>query len=69
MSWFRRSKENIEAATQKKDIPDGMWTKCEQCGEIIHRMELEKSFYTCQKCNAHFRIGLFSQENLGPITS
>lgn len=57
MSWFRRSKENIEAATQKKDIPDGMWTKCVQCGEIIHRMELQKNFYTCLKCNAHFRIG------------
>ena len=57
MAWFRRSKENIATETQKKDMPDGMWTKCEQCGEIIHKKELEKNFYTCVKCNAHFRIG------------
>lgn len=57
MSWFKRSKENIASETQKKDLPDGMWTKCDQCGEIIHKVELEKNLYTCAKCNAHFRIG------------
>ncbi len=56
MSWFRRSKENIASQTQKKEMPDGLWTKCEQCGEIIHKMELQKSLNTCTKCNAHFRI-------------
>ena len=34
-----------------------MWTKCEQCGEIIHKKELEQNFYTCKKCSTHFRIG------------
>jgi acetyl-CoA carboxylase carboxyl transferase subunit beta len=57
MSWFKRSKENIASETQKRETPDGLWTKCEQCGEIIHKMELEKSLFTCTKCNAHFRIG------------
>ena len=37
--------------------PDGMWTKCDGCGEIIHRKQLEQQFYTCLKCNFHFRIG------------
>ncbi len=57
MTWFRRSKENIAAETQKREMPDGLWTKCESCGEIIHKKELETSFFTCTKCNAHFRIG------------
>lgn len=57
MSWFRRSKENIAAETQKREIPDGLWTKCESCGEIIHKKELQKNYFTCAKCNAHFRIG------------
>ena len=34
-----------------------MWTKCEQCGEIIHKTELEQNLFTCGKCNTHFRIG------------
>ncbi len=57
MAWFTRSKENIDAETQKREMPDGLWMKCEQCGEIAHKMELEKNLYTCAKCNAHFRIG------------
>jgi acetyl-CoA carboxylase carboxyl transferase subunit beta len=60
MSWFRRSKEGIATETQRKDLPEGMWVKCEQCGEILHKKELEQQLYTCPKCNAHFRIG--SQE-------
>jgi acetyl-CoA carboxylase carboxyl transferase subunit beta len=57
MAWFRRSKENISSETQKKEMPDGMWVKCDQCGEIIHKKELEQNFSTCAKCNFHFRIG------------
>jgi len=57
MDWFRRSKENIDAETQKREVPDGLWTKCEHCGEIVHKTELEKNLHTCPKCNAHFRIG------------
>jgi acetyl-CoA carboxylase carboxyl transferase subunit beta len=57
MAWFKRSKENIASETQKKEVPDGLWTKCPQCGEIIHRSELEKYLFTCSKCSAHFRIG------------
>jgi acetyl-CoA carboxylase carboxyl transferase subunit beta len=57
MAWFKRSKESFDAETQKREVPDGLWTKCEHCGEIVHRMELEKNLHTCPKCNAHFRIG------------
>ena len=31
------------AETQKKEMPDGMWVKCDDCGEIIHKKELEQS--------------------------
>jgi len=57
MAWFRRSKENISSEGQRKDMPDGLWTKCQGCGEIIHRKQLEQNFFICPKCSAHFRIG------------
>jgi acetyl-CoA carboxylase carboxyl transferase subunit beta len=60
MSWFNRSKENISPDSLKKDIPDGLWEKCEGCGEIIHKKQLEQNLWTCLKCGYHFRIG--SQE-------
>jgi acetyl-CoA carboxylase carboxyl transferase subunit beta len=56
MSWFSRSKGNILGDKKKKDITDGMWIKCEKCGEIIHKMQLESNVFTCSKCNYHFRI-------------
>ncbi|MBI4548854.1 MAG: acetyl-CoA carboxylase carboxyltransferase subunit beta [Ignavibacteriae bacterium] len=57
MAWFRRSKASIETVPQRKETPDGMWSKCDGCGEIIHRKQLELQFFTCIKCNYHFRIG------------
>jgi len=57
MAWFRRSKASIATPAPRKDAPDGMWTKCDGCGEIIHRKQLEQQVYTCIKCNYHFRIG------------
>jgi acetyl-CoA carboxylase carboxyl transferase subunit beta len=57
MAWFRRSKENISSESQKKDTPEGMWTKCESCGEIVHKKVLAQNLWVCAKCNYHFRIG------------
>ena len=34
-----------------------MWTKCESCGEIVHKKVLEQNLWVCAKCNFHFRIG------------
>ncbi len=56
MAWFRRSKENI-SSQQKKDTPGGIWSKCDECGEIIHKVALEQNLWVCPKCNHHFRIG------------
>ncbi len=57
MAWFRRTKESISSESGRKDIPEGMWTKCGGCGEIIHKNQLEENLWTCGKCNYHFRIG------------
>ncbi len=57
MAWFKRSQENIQTDTPKLDLPDGMWVKCEQCGELIHKKQWEANCYVCTKCDFHFRIG------------
>lgn len=41
---------------RKKEIPDGIWIKCDSCGEIIYRKQLEKDVWVCPKCDHHFRI-------------
>jgi len=55
MEWFKKPKNGL-VSQQKKEIPDGLWTKCESCGEIIYVKELEKNLWVCHRCNFHFRI-------------
>lgn len=57
MGWFKRSKQNISPKSQKSDVPDGQWIKCEKCGEIIYARQLEMNAWVCFKCYHHFRIG------------
>jgi len=64
MAWFLRSKQNIVETTQR-EMPDGLWTKCPSCGEIMYKRQLEEHFFTCTKCSYHFRIG--SQEYIDLI--
>lgn len=56
MDWFKRKKETLQAV-DRKEMPDGLWVKCDECAEIIYKKELEKKLYVCPKCDYHFRIG------------
>lgn len=55
VEWFKRSKKGI-SSDERRDIPDGVWTKCSSCGEILTVISLEKSHWVCPKCDYHFRI-------------
>ncbi|MDZ7315636.1 MAG: acetyl-CoA carboxylase, carboxyltransferase subunit beta [candidate division KSB1 bacterium] len=55
MSWFKREKAGI-TVTDKKALPDGLWIKCENCGEVLYKKELERQYSVCSKCGFHFRI-------------
>jgi len=59
MDWFKRKKEGLKPI-DRKEMPDGLWVKCDNCTEIIYKKELEKKLYVCPKCDYHFRIN--SQE-------
>lgn len=55
MEWFRKKSRDL-MGSEKKDIPDGVWTKCKSCGEITTVAALTKNNWICSKCNYHFRI-------------
>ncbi|WP_310889550.1 acetyl-CoA carboxylase carboxyltransferase subunit beta, partial [Clostridium estertheticum] len=60
---FKKSKyievKNLENedGEKKPNIPSGMWVKCETCGKILYKKDLESSIMTCDNCRTHFRIG------------
>ncbi len=41
---------------RKARVPNGLWIKCNDCGEIIYKKELERNLHVCPKCNHHHRI-------------
>lgn len=57
MAWFKKSKAPIAPVASKKvQVPEGLWTKCKNCEEIIYSKEIERNFNVCPKCDYHFRI-------------
>jgi len=58
MDWFKRIKEGITTSThEKKETPDGLWSKCPKCKTIVTTKEEEENLYVCFNCNYHHRIG------------
>ena len=55
MSWIERIKSNI-ISTRKASIPEGVWTKCSSCEQVLYRAELELNLSVCPKCDHHMRI-------------
>lgn len=57
-SWYQRLRHGIQTATKsKKETPDGLWYKCDNCNETSTVKDLKENFYKCPKCQYHERIG------------
>jgi acetyl-CoA carboxylase carboxyl transferase subunit beta len=58
MSWFKKTNLGIKTGRQReRETPDGLWRKCDGCGEILYAKDLERNLLVCSKCGHHFRIG------------
>ncbi len=53
---FRKPKVG-GSKSRKKEIPEGLWTKCPECAEMIYDRELDENLKVCPKCSHHFPIG------------
>jgi acetyl-CoA carboxylase carboxyl transferase subunit beta len=48
-------KRTLKQGTQRKrEMPEGLWQKCPECGEVIHNLELSQNLKVCPKCDYHF---------------
>jgi acetyl-CoA carboxylase carboxyl transferase subunit beta len=57
MAWFKKAKTPLAHSDGKKvRVPEGLWTKCQNCRETLYSKDLEKNLNVCPKCNHHFRI-------------
>ncbi len=57
MSWLKRERAGIKSKKEPRpEVPEGLWTKCEGCGEALFQTVLEENLWTCPHCNFHFRV-------------
>ncbi|OGW85323.1 MAG: acetyl-CoA carboxylase subunit beta [Omnitrophica bacterium RIFCSPLOWO2_01_FULL_45_10] len=52
----RKPKYTIVKVAKKRDIPDDLWTRCEECSELIYNKKMEENLFVCPKCNFHFKL-------------
>lgn len=57
MSWLEKilTKSNI-GSSRKASIPEGVWTKCSSCEQVLYHAELERNLHVCPKCDHHMRM-------------
>ena len=66
MSWFQKIlppkiKRRIDT---KKSVPEGLWSKCPACSEVLYKADLENNLEVCPKCDHHQRIGARQRLNM-----
>src|SRR3990167_10518375 len=58
MSWFKKLLPSRirTAASAKKGVPEGLWSKCDHCHSVLYKSELERNLEVCPKCDYHIRL-------------
>ena len=61
MSWINhilpKIKREDDSSKKPSPIPEGVWTKCPGCDQVLYTEELDRSLKVCPKCGYHHRIG------------
>ena len=58
MSWLEKisGSKLLSSGARKRNVPEGLWTKCESCQSVLYRAELERTLEVCPKCGTHRNI-------------
>ncbi|HWI28835.1 MAG TPA: acetyl-CoA carboxylase, carboxyltransferase subunit beta [Stellaceae bacterium] len=57
MSWLTNFVlPKIRAVVAKKEVPDNLWHKCPNCGQMLFRRDLEANLFVCGSCGHHLRL-------------
>lgn len=55
MTWYQKLLPRI-STSKTKGVPEGIWDKCNICGAILYRAELQKNLEICPKCGHHMYL-------------
>ena len=77
MSWIDRIfSKSTSSSSRKANVPEGVWTKCTSCDQVLYREELKRHLEVCPKCGHHMRIdarerllGLLDQDSVQELAA
>lgn len=57
MNWLKNFvRPKIRALVKKQEVPDNLWCKCGNCGQMIFHRDLDAKMHVCQHCGHHLRL-------------
>ncbi len=54
----------LRAGRKRKEMPDGLFVRCDGCGEMVYRKSVRAQLHICPECGYHFRIGAWERVRL-----
>ena len=77
MSWIDRIfSKSTSSSSRKANVPEGVWTKCTSCEQVLYREEVKRHLEVCPKCGHHMRIdarerllGLLDQDSVQELAA
>lgn len=66
MSWLEKimPSQMSGEGQDKSNVPEGVWTKCSDCGAVLYRAEMERAMQVCPKCGSHEKLSARERLNL-----
>lgn len=67
MSWLDKIPQKIKRAVgsvQKRNVPEGLWSKCDACQTVLYRTDLDANLEVCPQCGHHHRLGARDRLNV-----
>ena len=59
MSWLEKILPKSKITTPRRhNIPEGVWTKCDGCEQVLYRAEVERNLHVCPKCKTETLINI-----------
>ena len=56
MLKFKKTNYIQVPGRQQPTVPEGLWIKCDACGELLYKEDVRQNRYVCYKCGKYFRI-------------
>lgn len=56
MSWLEKILPRTSTSSSRRNIPEGVWTKCTSCDAVLYKADLDRQLGVCPKCDHHMRV-------------